>query len=364
DRAVSRHDEYCATLAFSSSRICRYESINGQNPSGWYQNEGSLCIVTKDLFAYDGDFYRYSDPHRFPGTTVTDAKRKSECCVFITCGTYAFGGGVDSGIYGFAATHIGYRAFNFPWLSNFESDLDLKKAWFFFDGGILCLNAAISCTDDQKVLTVIDNRKMTCPSESIFFDGQEETLKDTDTVYGPVNVVSNPAFGSYVFLSPTAVTAKVQGSEHPYFELLVDHGKCPENASLAYVMLPNADQSRAREFLESNPIEVLSNTATVMAARDTAAGVSAYAFFEAGSFDGISVSAPATIMTQQTEKGLAVCVSDPTHYETALTLRFEGKRSLLCADEGIAVSYEEGQTLVTVCVNGTIGKTNRFTVSD
>lgn len=364
DRAVSRRDSYCATLSFSSSRICRYESINGQNPSGWYQNEGSLAVVSGDLFAYDGDYYRFSDPHRFPGTTVTDVKRVSECCVFITCGTYAYGGGVDSGVHGFAAAHIGYRAFNFPWLSDFSSDLDLKKAWFFFEDGILCLNAAISCTDDQKVLTILDNRKMSASSDPIFFDGKEEKLTGQDTVYGPVSVVTNPAFGSYAFFSPSTVTARVQGSEHPFFELLVDHGKCPENASLAYFVLPNFDAEQAKTFLENHKIEILANNAEMIAARDVNCAVSAYAFFEAASFDGITTSAPAIVMTKQTIEGMEVSVSDPTHYETELILYFEGNRRLISADEGIVSSFKESKTAVKIPVNGTIGKTHRFAISN
>lgn len=363
DRAVSRHDKYCATLSFSSSRICRYESINGQNPSGWYQNEGSLCVVTDDLFAYDGDFYRYSDPHRFPGTTVTDVKRESHCCVFLPCGTYAFGGGVDNGIYGFAATHIGFKPFNFPFLYGFESDLDVRKAWFFFDGGILCMACAINCTDDQRVLTVIDNRKMPSKDVSICFDGKQEKLSENDTVYGPVSAVCNPSFGSYLFLSPTAVTARVQGSEHPFLELLVDHGKRPKDASLAYVMLPNAGEKEAKAFLEDGYIKVLANTEQLMAAKDSKAGISVYAFFEAGTFDGITASAPATVMVEQGKDGLCIAVSDPTHYETELILRFHGKRELLAADGGIRLSYDGNSTVVSICVNGTIGKTNRFTLS-
>lgn len=365
DRGVSRHDEYCASLAYSTSRIARYESINGQNQTGWYQAEGSLCVVKDDLYAYDGEFYRYSDPHRFPGTTVTDVVREPHCCVFLTCGTYAYGGGVDSGVHGFAATHIGYRAFNFPWLLGFESDLDLRKAWFFFDGGILCMNAGITCTDDHKVLTVIDNRKLSADAERnrILFDGTEQALTGEDTVYGPVHTVYNPELGSYVFYGATPVVARVQSEEHPFFELYVDHGVKPVDASLVYAILPGADASKSAEFAKNPTVRVLSNTPSVMAAEDTVAGVKAYAFFEAGAFDGISVSTPATLMTKAAEAGLEVSVSDPTHYETELVLRFAGRRRLVADDGSVSASYEDGETVVTVCVNGTVGKTHRFTLS-
>ena len=362
DRLITQSEAYCATLAFSTSRIVRYESINEENKYGWYQGEGSLAIVTDDIYAYDGHYYAGADPYRFPGTTVTDVERAVESVVFMPCGTYAFGGGVHSGSYAMAGTHIGFEPFNFPWHYGFSSDLDLKKSWFFFPEGILVMGAGITCSDGNMVYTVVENRKCTKPKKEQVYTCDGEIFRPTkaDRALRGISRIYNPDFGTYAFFDKTDVWHRRHGDGNGFFELLLRHGKYPQNEGFAYLLLPGMDDATSAKYMENPPVKVLKNTPEVMIATHEEVGILAYTFFEATSAYGVTPSLPCVLMTQKTEDGLLCQVCEATHMHPSLTLNFEGEYALAHADEGITVSHGDGVTYVSIDTNGTLGKVNTF----
>lgn len=364
DRAVTQTPDYCASLAFVSSRTAHYESINGDNKRSWYQADGSLCITTDDLMQYDGDWYRESDPYRFPGTTVTSEPRCDDCVVFLPNGAYAFCGGVDDGRLGLVGGHFSSEAFNFPWPFGFESDLDYKKAWYLFDGGVLCLGAGINCTDAYSVYTTVDNRRYHPTRENVLtVDGVPTLPGGRERTIPQVQVLTHSAFGAYVFPQKTDVRVRRRKGNHSYYEILIPHGKKPKDASFAYYMLPWADEAKAQEFLKNPPVTILQHTTSLMAIEDNAAHLRGYVFFEAGSFDGITVSEPCVLTLRHTEEGDVCCVSDPTHMLRSLTVTFADTRRLVRADDGIEAADAAGNTAVTVDTNGKLGITRRFTLA-
>ena len=70
-----------------------------------------------------------------------------------------------------------------------------------------------------------------------------------------------------------------------------------------------------------NPgIEILSNTDKISAVYDKSSGTTGVVFWEAGTFDGITVDKPMIITYQRTEEGLNLVASDPTHKLTEATI--------------------------------------------
>src|SRR5207302_3272610 len=73
DRMVHVTRDWSASLGLGSTRICRYESINGQNLHGWYVGDGALyTFLPGDQANYTDAYWPTIDATAIPGTTETD----------------------------------------------------------------------------------------------------------------------------------------------------------------------------------------------------------------------------------------------------------------------------------------------------
>ena len=172
DKVVHHREDFAVGISMSSSRIYAYESINGQNATGWYSSDGMMTVYVKDaLEQYSDTYWKYIDPYRLPGITVDTQERPA---VNIATGnewlsSQDFVGGVTiDGTYGTAAMS----------LESYHSDVEIgqdrgsyggpspihhcslmaKKAWFMFDDEVVALGTDINAHDDVNVLTIVDNR--------------------------------------------------------------------------------------------------------------------------------------------------------------------------------------------------------------
>jgi hypothetical protein len=75
----------------------------------------------------------------------------------------------------------------------------------------------------------------------------------------------------------------------------------------------------------------------VHAVKDKDLGITAYAFYEAGSCNGVTVSAPCTLMIS----GGKLFVSDPTQTLTSLTVTVNGTNYLFDLTGNVGGTYEK-----------------------
>lgn len=330
DRLVHITDDWSASLGVSSTRISRYESINGQNLKGYHVGDGVLYTFLPNAKGHYTDAYWPTvDPLLLPGTTENDGP-VDPAFGGVPVGPNKHTGGVQWD------AHHGAYAMDF---TSWDGSLAAKKSWFFTPSGIVCLGAGITGTSASAVRTTIENRNLgeggrgalTADFRRVATDlGKASTLRRTHWLH-----LEN--VGGYVLLDDASVTAlredrtgawrdidtgaNTKGTTTPntrrYQKLVLEHGVKPVDAKYAYAVLPGA--SVLGTIGASWAWQVRVNTPVVQAVRtgDTLLAN----FFAAGSVDGVRVSGPASVALG----GRQLAVSDPTQTQDSVTVTVHGK---------------------------------------
>jgi hyaluronate lyase len=327
-------DDWSASLGVSSTRISRYESINGQNLKGYHVGDGVLYTFLPNAKGHYTDAYWPTvDPLLLPGTTENDGP------VDPKFGGVPVGPNPHTGGVRWDDEH-GAFAMDFK---SWDGSLVAKKSWFFTPSGIVCLGAGITSTSASNVRTTIENRNLGEGGRgALLVDGRR-----VSTDLGKVSALRRPHWahlenvGGYVFLDDASVTAlredrtgawrdidtgaNTKGTTTPntrrYQKLVLEHGAKPVNASYAYVVLPGA--SVIGTLTASWAWQVRANTATVQAVR---VGETLLAnFFAAGSVGDVRVSGPASVAVGRSGYRRVLAVSDPTQTQDSVTVTVHGK---------------------------------------
>ena len=74
DKILYQKGDWRFAVSMCSDRIAKYESFNGQNTHGWYQNLGMTYLYTPNL-SYKG-YLDMISPYYLPGVTCSDKERK------------------------------------------------------------------------------------------------------------------------------------------------------------------------------------------------------------------------------------------------------------------------------------------------
>jgi hyaluronate lyase len=372
DRMVHVTRDWSASLGLSSTRICRYESINGQNLHGWYVGDGALyTFLPGDQANYTDAYWPTIDATAIPGTTETDGTPPALGAEPTTPNTWTGGVRFDDG----------HGAYGLDFVSQ-AGTLTAKKAWFFTPDAVICLGAGITDTSGAATRTIVENRNLgENGTTALLVNGLPgPTTVGTTTVLQHARWLHLDGVAGYVLLQDAPVTvlredrtgtwfgvdtgANTHGTTVPYTrrfqQIQLGHGTNPSGATYAYAVLPGA--SPWQTVAATGRWRVLSNTAQLQAV-SIADGTVAAAFYAAGSVDGVSVSAPAAVQWGWQPSGLRFAVADPTQLGTTvrITLRGIGRR-VVQADPGVSVVSTGRQLVVDVAVDGTLGATHTFTV--
>jgi hyaluronate lyase len=372
DRMVHVTRDWSASLGLSSTRICRYESINGQNLHGWYVGDGALyTFLPGDQANYTDAYWPTIDPIAIPGTTETDGTPPPLGAEPTTTGSWTGGVAFDSG----------HGAYGLDFTSQ-AGTLTAKKAWFFTPDGVICLGAGITDTSGATTRTVIENRNLGANgSTTLLVNGLPgPTNLGTGAVLPRARWLHLDGVAGYIMLADAPVTvlredrtgtwlgvdtgADTHGTSVPYTRryqrIQLDHGVNPTGASYAYAVLPGA--SPWQTVAATGRWRVLSNTTTVQAV-SIADGTVAAAFYAAGSVADVKVSGPAAVQWGWQPTGLRFAVADPTQLQTTVQLTLTGVgRRIVHADPGVTVVSSGRQLVVDIAVGGTFGATHTFTV--
>ncbi len=142
DRMVHVMRDWSASLGLSSTRICRYESINGQNLHGWYVGDGALyTFLPGDQGNYTDAYWPTIDATAIPGTTENNGTPPALGSEPTTPNAWTGGVRFDDG----------HGAYGLDFVSQ-TGTLTAKKAWFFTPDAVICLGAGITDTSDTPTL--------------------------------------------------------------------------------------------------------------------------------------------------------------------------------------------------------------------
>ena len=360
DRSFQMTDTYAAAISLSSTRIYRYEAINGENGSAWYTGDGALWIYTPNS-KYDVTYFRNFNWYHIPGVTSTTATRTVQNIALgqNIPGAYSFAGGAALNLSSVTAMHFhGLDATQAAKVDGVVADLDAYKAWFAFDDEIVCLGAGITCkTAGTDVITTIENRAI--PNDAalaaIRAAGSTVTLTEQG-VSVSVPYVTFGAFGGYYFPESTPVILQSYGSATKFFEMYIPHGELVSGETYAYVMLPTMSEADVAAYAADPRIEILRNDTKVMAVREKTTAEWGYVFWEAAVYDGIATSAGAAIMKAENADGtLTFSIADPTQQLERLLVNVLGEYDVVSADGQITATVHEGYTTLTVDTNASLG---------
>ena len=349
DRVVQHGPEYGVCLSLSSTRIFKYEAINNENMDGWYQGDGMLYIYT-DGYDYNYSFFNYVDPYKLPGTTVSTATRTVENISGGLTGSSPFVGGVEAGKYGLAVFELGYAQNNY-----YNSNITARKSYFLFDNEIVAVGSGISESSGNMIRTIIENR-LWRDSDVLTVNGSAVSPLNGTEYDDTVKTMHFTNMGGYVFLEDTDVTYKRTTS---FLEIWTDHGVRPQNATYAYIYLPEATSAETESYSQSPDVEILTLNDTVHVVRENKLNVTGYAFYGASGANGVTASAACAVMVSVENGQTTITFSDPSHELTELTLTLElpGAGSVVSADSNVNASVENGTVTINASISGNVGQT-------
>lgn len=295
DKAISQVNNVAIGISMSSSRIGKYESINGENTKGWYTGDG-MTYIYLNVNDYALNYWKYINYYRLQGTTVTTAKREEKRFSGLeTLTKYDFVGGTYTNLNLVAAMQFGSES---PSLG-FTSTLVGNKAYFIFGEQLICLGNSINSQDDYDVETIIENRNLT----GKFYFGEKE-INDRIGIVNDNKIYIENYGGIYI---PDYEKVKYNITSNNFLEIYFAHGKKIKNEKYAYMIFPKIDKNKFKEAIDN--IQILLNDETVTAVENKNLNIIGYVFWKSGKLDNISVDNACTLII---ENGY-IYVSDPTH---------------------------------------------------
>lgn len=129
------------------------------------------------------------------------------------------------------------------------------------------------------------------------------------------------------------------------------------DAGYAYVLLPGKSAAETAAYAEDPDIEILKNDGTIHAARDNSQNILAANFWQAGSLEYITVSAPASVIVQRDGDRLTVGVSDPTQRDVPITVTLAMTGELVGKDDAVTLDNSSPLLRFTVDTTEDLGGT-------
>jgi polysaccharide lyase family 8-like protein len=346
DKTVHRRPGYAFALARSSTRISKYEYMNGENLMPWFQGDGAHYLYLsgeEQTRAFGVDYYTTVSPYRLAGVTApvedrrtipelygelwydnpergfTSSSEAQNTYVYFPRGTRAFSGGASLGAYGAAglvqsddAAYAAKRSGLLPGDFVAYRNADATKSWFMLDDEIVILAAGVGDAAGRAVTTTIDSR-IADPRDRVTLTGESRNGTGwSGTGTAPLawlrysNVSRGTAIG-YVFLDspglpdagrPTVALDTVDRSRRTVnaanpdavvsrqvFSLSVDRAAAPATApptAMACALVPGATEAQLASYAAGRTVSVLANSVRVQAVAHAGLGILAANAFAPG----------------------------------------------------------------------------------
>lgn len=324
DYTLHVRPQYAFDVRLVSARTARCEYGNGENLKTYFLSDGCTNITTRG-----GEYFNIFPAWnwtRIPGVTAPQLKEIPLAASDWQCmGTSTFAGGVSDSLYGVTT---------YAYMDTYKDiNTGAHKAWFFFDDEVVCLGSDIHSTSSEAVYTSVNQCLAASDEAVVSVDGKQEVLPAQETVYENADWVLHDGIG-YLFPQGGRVVAGIQRQsgtwydinnsvnrkepvEEKVFTVSLYHGRQPENATYAYVVVPGKrTASEMEKYCKNNAIEILSNTADIQVVRHKKLDVWQMVFYRPGEFKygklSVRVDKPCALMVKKVDSRRPVVhVADP-----------------------------------------------------
>ena len=341
DYTLHVRPQYAFDVRLVSARTARCEYGNGENLKTYFLSDGCTNITTRG-----GEYFNIFPAWnwtRIPGVTAPQLKEIPLAASDWQCmGTSTFAGGVSDSLYGVTT---------YAYMDTYKDiNTGAHKAWFFFDDEVVCLGSDIHSTSSEAVYTSVNQCLAASDEAVVSVDGKQEVLPAQETAYENADWVLHDGIG-YLFPQGGRVVAGVQRQsgtwydinnsvnrkepvEEKVFTVSLDHGRQPENATYAYVVVPGKrTASEMEKYCKNNVIEILSNTADIQVVRHKKLDVWQMVFYRPGEFKygklSVRVDKPCALMVKKVDSRRPVVhVADPgqTGQPIQIKVRISGSK--------------------------------------
>jgi chondroitin AC lyase len=319
DYTVHHRPKYLFSVNSVSSRTVKTEMGNGENIKGHYLADGSNFIaVTGDEYY---NIFPVWDWNKIPGITIPEDENYPQRPSWgFNYGKTAFVGGVSDGLYGVSTYQMN------------DYQTTAKKSWFFFDDEVVALGSGVNSTSLQTLNTSVNQSHLKGPvitsinqQEQTLSSGVHQFNNNLDWVWhSKIGYIfpdhQNLKLSNQIQSGSWNAINKSQSSEtinSEVFKLWIDHGKQPNNAKYAYIVVPGVENPSEMADYDTQKIQILSNNDSIQAIRHLDLDIVQAVFHQAGTllfgnFE-LKVSHPCVLILKSIDnQSVKVTASDPT----------------------------------------------------
>ncbi len=328
DFMTQRRVGYYTSVKMLSNRMQNGELVNNEGRKSVHLSDGANYLYLT------GDEYRNVfavwDWTKIPGTTAIQGTLETgEKDPIRAHGTTTFDGGVSDGTYGLAAMDLA------------RGKLTAKKAWFFFDAEYVALGAGITLADDKEHAVATDVNQPLLNGDVVTSEGAVTGLRSFDAahrvwvvhdhvgyIFAPqtkIEVSAGPQTGAWSDFGTGSSVPETKG----VFNLWIDHGTTPKDASYEYTVAPGASAAETAKLAAHPDVEVLANTAATQAVYGKTLKLAEIAFRAAGSLEtplgAVSADHSCLLLVREVAGGWKVTASNPENLALLLHVTVKGK---------------------------------------
>ena len=303
DYMLHNRKNYDFSVRTASTRTNKTESGNGENLYGTYMSDGTTNIrVNGNEYT---DIFPVWEWDKIPGTTVPAGEVRNPAD-WGTKGTSTFTGGVSDGQHGvmtFAMDDYGVKA---------------QKSWFLFDNEIICLGAGIRSSVPENIVTTVNQ----CHLDGEVWKDEKWIWHDSIGYYfpqpTPIKLKTGEQKGNWAKINFNFPATELS---LPVFNLTIDHGKSPQNASYAYIIVPGISNPETVKTYSLKEITIERNDADLQAVSNEKLGLLQLVFFKPGTFDNgktkVKALKPCVVQIHKKNgKVVDMQIADPAKQET------------------------------------------------
>lgn len=247
DYGIYRTDDWTASLRMQSSRTKGMEHTILDNMRGRYGSDGALLLRKSGDEYYDVAVTW--DWHHVPGVTCPDDGQP----IYGWEETARYN--ITPKVFGETRDELMVCAMDLN-----RDGLTARKAWFFWPGGILCLGSGITYDGDAKVVTGVEQCRI-----SGDVAGKKRWIRHNGVTYVPLDgkFITAPRehSGDWYSIHPTKEAETREIITDDLLDIYIDHGNSPKGETYAYVTVPVSRRGASARKMVRKTVKIISNTA-------------------------------------------------------------------------------------------------------